>query len=385
MDGRNADRSMRFKNFWCYRRIILSRRFMRTAWASRANVLADTAGRAPLAGPYMAEFDITYRCNCRCRMCQRWNNPHAESLTLSDYRRLAIEFRDLAVHQISIAGGEPLMRRDVFEIIGAFNRSGLSVNLCTNGMLLERYRDQVASSGATCVTVSLDGATAETHDAIRGVEGSYALIEHGIRKLLAIERKRRPVLRVRMTVSKHNQDQIKGFYRRWCGVADDILLQPVHHCGDAYYTGMPPADLRLDPTVLRDQLRGTALAGDGYMRTLIATLERSGTYPLRRCYAGVLMARIDPWGNVYPCLEQHVCVGSIQGRSFREVWHSAQFERERHRLRTARPCRCWYNNTALIGYYGDRLQKTGPAGPKSPLPDETTSAPLGDDPAQRLN
>jgi AdoMet-dependent heme synthase len=376
---------MRFKNFWCYRRIILSRRFLRTAWASRANVLADVNGRPPSAGPYMVEFDITYRCNCRCRMCQRWNDPRPESLSLSDYRRLAAEFRELAIHQISIAGGEPLMRQDVFEIIGAFKKSGFSVNLCTNGMLLERFCAQIAGSGATCVTVSLDGAAAETHDAIRGIEGSYALIERGIHKLLSVDRKKRPVLRVRMTVSNHNQDQIKAFYRKWRGVADDVLLQPVHHCGDAYYTGMPPADLRLDPLVLRDQLRGTALAGDGYTGTLIDSLEQSGVYPRRRCYAGVLMARIDPWGNVYPCLEQHVRVGSVQGRSFHDVWLSDDFERERHRLRSSRPCRCWYNNTALIGYYGDQLRKTGPAGRKPELPAESASEPLRDDPAQRLN
>ena len=376
---------MRFKNFWCYRRIILSRRFMRTVRGSRVNVIADAGGRPPVVGPYMAEFDITYRCNCRCRMCQRWNDPRRESLTLSDYRRLAAEFKGLAVHQISIAGGEPLVRPDVFEIIGAFAEAGLSVNLCTNGMLLERLRDRVAACGATCVTVSLDGATAETHDAIRGIDGSYAVIERGIHRLLTVDRRQRPVLRVRMTISNHNQHQINAFHAKWHGVADDILLQPVHHCGDAFYTGLPPADLRLDPAVLRDQLHGTCLSGDGYMRTLIASLKKTGIYPYARCYAGVLMARIDPWGNVYPCLEQHVRMGSIQGHSFREVWWSPESERERHRLRTSRACRCWYNNTALIGYYGDRLRNTAWGAAHSAVPVETVNNPFDDDPAQRLN
>ncbi len=376
---------MRFKNFWCYRRIILSRRFLRTLRGSRANVRADAIGRPPTAGPYMAEFDITYRCNCRCRMCQRWNDPRSESLTLSDYRRVAAELEKLAVHQISIAGGEPLVRPDVFEIIDAFAEAGLSVNLCTNGMLLHRYRDRIAASGATCVTVSLDGATPETHDRIRGVEGSYALIERGIHHLLAVKRRRRPVLRVRMTVSNHNQGQIKAFHTRWRGVADDVLLQPVHHCGEAFYTGLPPADLRLDPAVLRNQLRGTALAGDGYMRTLIKSLEKTGAYPHRRCYAGILMARIDPWGDVYPCLEQHIRIGSLREHSFREIWFSAAFEHERHRLRTSRPCRCWYNNTALIGYYGDRLRHTIRSAAHPSAPVAAVDAALRDDPARRLN
>jgi MoaA/NifB/PqqE/SkfB family radical SAM enzyme len=349
---------MRFNNFWSYRRIIFSRRFLRTLWDSRRNVLADTAGHNPEAGPYMAEFDVTYRCNCRCRMCQRWNDPRIESLSVADYQRLAREFERMAVHQISIAGGEPLLRTDVFEIIAAFAQAGQSVNLCTNGMLIDRYRDEIADSGATCVTVSLDGSSAESHDAIRGVAGSYALIELGLQRLLAVPRRRRPIVRVRMTVSGLNQGEIRQFYQRWHDVADDVLLQPIHHCGDAFYTGMTEADRNLDAVILRDQIAGTPLARDGYMRRFVASLEKNSAYPFVRCYAGVLMARIDPWGNVYPCLEQHVRIGSIKENTFYEVWRSPSFQRERDRLRTGRSCRCWYNNTALIGFYGDRLRRT---------------------------
>ena len=70
------------------------------------------------------------------------------------------------------------------------------------------------------------------------------------------------------------------------------------------------------------------------------------------------MARIDPWGDVYPCLEQHVKVGSIKDQSFSSLWQSETFDRERERLRTGRTCSCWYNNTALIGHYGKLLGNT---------------------------
>ena len=350
---------MRFNNLWCYRHIIFSKRFLRTLWHSRQNVLADDRGDSPQAGPYMAEFDITYRCNCRCRMCQRWNDARRESLTVGDYRRLAQEFERLGVHQISVAGGEPLLRRDVFDIIGCFAERGLSVNLCTNGMLLERYRDRIIDSGATCVTVSLDGATAQCHDAIRGVNGSYDQISRGIAHYLA-HTGRRPVLRVRMTISGLNQREIGAFYHQWQGVVDDVLLQPVHNCGDSYYTGLHAAELSLDPDILADEIKGLPLAKDGYLRSLIDNLQHNGNYPQQRCYAGVLMARIDPWGNVYPCLEQHVKIGSIRNRSFQEVWQSPAFDQERRRMRAgAHDCRCWYNNTALIGHYGEWLRKSG--------------------------
>ena len=338
---------------------MMSRQFLKTLWHSRRNVLADAGGQPPPAGPYMAEFDITYRCNCRCRMCQRWKDARPESMTTDDYRRLAAEFRQMAVHQISIAGGEPLMRGDVFDIIRNFADAGLSVNLCTNGLLVEKYTPQIIASGATCVTISLDGASADSHDAIRGIAGSHARVSAGIRRLLSEKPSWRPIVRVRMTVSKLNQDEIQAFFQKWQGVADDVLLQPVHHCGDAYYTGMQPDDLTLDPDALADQLKNTRMADDGYMATFIESLRRNRHYPDFRCFAGVLMARIDPWGNVYPCLEQHVKIGSIKHQSFRQLWHSTAFGRERDRLRSQRTCRCWYNNTAMIGYYGNLLGKTG--------------------------
>ena len=75
---------MRFNHIGAYRHIMLSRQFLRTIWSSRRNALADSESQPPPCGPYMAEFDITYRCNCRCRMCQRWNDPRTESLHLAD-------------------------------------------------------------------------------------------------------------------------------------------------------------------------------------------------------------------------------------------------------------------------------------------------------------
>ncbi|MCP4747533.1 MAG: radical SAM protein [Desulfobacteraceae bacterium] len=349
---------MRFSNFRCYQRILLSKKFLRTVYQSRRNVLADNKNKPPVAGPYMAEFDITYRCNCRCKMCRRWDCAPRETLAVSDYRSLAEEFDAMAVHQISIAGGEPLLRKDVFEIIKGFADRGQSVNLCTNGILLEKYLKPICQSGATCVTVSLDGASASVHDAIRGIEGSFASIKKGIHCLLAIAFRKRPIVRVRMTVSNANQHEIRAFFDRWDGVADDVLLQPVHHCADSFYTGMSSSDLCLNHEVLASELKQTPLARDSYLKTFMDSLRFYGNYPDYRCFAGVLMARIDPWGNVYPCLEQHVRAGNIKDRSFKSVWQSSAFNDERHRLRTKRDCKCWYNNTALIGYYGNLLNRT---------------------------
>jgi len=291
-------------------------------------------------------------------MCQRWNDPRRGELSFEEYSKLADDLHAMGSHQISISGGEPLLRGDVFQIIESFAQRGMSVNLCTNGLLLKKYRDEVRSSGMTCVTISLDGATAASHDKIRGIPGSYKQIEEGIEHLLETPRSSRPILRVRMTVSNHNAREIGPFYERWHTIADDVLLQPVHHCTDAFYTGMDETDLKIDPEILARQVVDTPFANDNYIKRLINSLKTSDSFPHQNCYAGVLMARIDPWGNVYPCLEQHVCIGSVRENDFQTIWNSDNFDKERKRLASNRPCSCWYNNTALIGHYGKLLGST---------------------------
>ena len=344
---------MRLNNLWAYHRLLLSKRFMASLWRSRQNLFAESYGLSPVTGPYMAELDVTYRCDCRCQMCQRWQDPRKEEMTSEEYGRLAEEFRHMGVHLVSIAGGEPLMREDIFTIIKGFSRYGMAVNLCTNGLLLEKYAEQMTTSGASCITVSVDGAAARTHDQIRGAPGSYERIERGILSVLSFPASNRPILRVRMTISRQKLGEVGLFYRRWHHVADDVLLQPVHRCPDAFYAGQDRNLFQLDPPLLAQQLAGTPFQKrNGYMHKFLLSLRQCGTFPKHRCYAGVLMVRLDPWGNVYPCLEQHIRIGSVRGENFQRVWNSETFNNARKSLSgNGGACKCWYNNTALISHY----------------------------------
>lgn len=343
------------KKFWRYRHMLESRRFAASLWHARKNVLAASRGRTPVAGPYMAELDITYQCNCRCLMCQRWQDPRRDELSLAEYQELAREFYELGVCQVSIAGGEPLLRPDFPSIIASFSSLGMSVNVCTNGIVLEKHAGELCRSGATCVTVSLDGATAETHERARGAPGSFLKIERGIRRLKECSSHGWPLVRVRMTVSDINVEELRAYYLKWEPIVDHVLIQAAHYSPEAFYTGGDPNTFHLDNERLAGQVAGLPLAKDPYVKALIAGLRKTGDFPRHRCYAGILMVRIDPWGNVYPCLEQHVCVGSVRERGFKTIWESTRFDHVRREVANDDQCRCWYNNTALISRYGGWL------------------------------
>ncbi|WAC08413.1 MAG: hypothetical protein OS130_04255 [Thermodesulfobacteriota bacterium] len=86
---------MRFNNVWPYRRILFSRNFVASLWRSRQNITARHLGSAPPAGPFMAELDVTYHCNCCCEMCQRWKDARTNELTLAEYQNLATSIHAL--------------------------------------------------------------------------------------------------------------------------------------------------------------------------------------------------------------------------------------------------------------------------------------------------
>jgi len=349
---------MRYNGFMPYRRVLMSRGFFSALSRSRQNVLAQAIGLPPPSGPFMAELDVTYRCDARCRMCERWKNQRKGQMTLHEYRVLAEAFNRLGVHLVSIAGGEPLLREDIFPVIQAFAQFGMRVNVCTNGLSLEEHSEGLCRSGASFVTVSLDGENARTHDHIRGVSGSYEKILKGVESFLACPPEERPLFRVRMTLCNRNVGEIGRYYRKWHGVADDVLFQPVHRCKDAFYTGQDEEAFLLDPLRLARHLEGVPAGKDGYLGKLVSHLLQNGTFPAQHCYAGYLMVRIDPWGNVYPCLEQHARVGSLRNEGFHAIWNSEAFQLVRRHLKRDGNCRCWYNNTALIGHYAGILRWT---------------------------
>lgn len=291
-------------------------------------------------------------------MCVRWKDPRNEGLTLEDYRRLADACRDLGVCQVSIAGGEPLIRKDVFSIIRSFTRRGMSVNLCTNGLLIDQYLEEIRLSGLSSVTVSLDGATSATNEEIRGSGVDFERIQRGIHLLVGHDHGKRPMVRVRMTVSDLNVGELRAYYKKWESIVDDVLVQPVHHCETAFYAGEDPEAFTLDPEQLALQVKGLPLEKDGYVRGLLESLRKTGTFPQHRCHAGLLMVRIDPWGNVFPCLEQRVRVGSLRDGGFKALWYSDRFQRIRREIADNGHCSCWYNNTALISRYGRWLELT---------------------------
>src|SRR4030042_603551 len=157
--------------------------------------------------PRLVAWEVTRRCNLSCVHCRASSEkgPYEGELD----RAKAMEILD----QISLAGrpivilsgGEPLLRRDIFELASHGSGLGLRMVMATNGTLLTSgIADEIKASGIKRVSVSMDGADAEEHDRFRNVPGAFDSALRGIEILKAdgIE------FQINTTITRHNSGHI---------------------------------------------------------------------------------------------------------------------------------------------------------------------------------
>jgi radical SAM protein with 4Fe4S-binding SPASM domain len=126
-------------------------------------------------------------CNLRCFHCYSDSGPDQShtGLSLEKIKALCDELADLQVFKINLLGGEPFARRDITEIIQLAAQRSLAVTITTNGTLLNEWRlEALREAPPALIQVSLDGACAETNDAIRGT-GSFDKAVRGLGLLMS--------------------------------------------------------------------------------------------------------------------------------------------------------------------------------------------------------
>ena len=134
-------------------------------------------------------ISVTDRCNHRCRYCMPREHfgpdhgylPRAALLSFEEISRLAAIFASLGVEKLRLTGGEPLLRKDIHELIRML-RSSSSVNLAmtSNGSLLQAQAEALAAAGLDRMTISLDSLHNPTFQAINDVDSSVSQIIAGI-------------------------------------------------------------------------------------------------------------------------------------------------------------------------------------------------------------
>ena len=229
--------------------------------------------------PVGAKLELTYHCNLRCAFCYtdspRRTLARTEEMGDAEWLRIADQAIDQGVIEAVVTGGEPLLRRELtLEVVDRLTSAGVMTVLNTNGWFVnEDVAERLAASGAR-VHVSIDGASAELHDASRGVRGSWRRAIEAIDMLLS----RGVRVQVVHVVTPRNEDTFEDLLEQMRILAPSSLrVTPVGRIGAASRGGDWAVDRpRLERAVdaFGAPPRPRVLMSDGVPGSLMA-LERA--------------------------------------------------------------------------------------------------------------
>ncbi|MCX5814501.1 MAG: radical SAM protein [Proteobacteria bacterium] len=326
---------------------------------SRAAIssIAPYCGLNLNTGPKYAAIDLSYRCQARCLHCGRSQQELHDELTTDEIFRIIKELAEAGTRFICIAGGEPLLVKDLPDIIRYIKKLGLCVSICTNGALLAERSDALINAHTDHIIVSMDGKP-ESHDKMRGVRGLFQHAELGIRSIIKKRIKDGTTISCRMLLHEDNLDEIAFFVSYWNEVVDSILLQPLHNGSHNLYRLTDGLQIVSSIGKLKSILHDTGLDKNFYNALMPDYLEDPKRFCHLPCLAGHWVVRITPTGDVYPCVEQLQHVGNLRKQSFKEIWNGNTFNYVRKRLATSKNCTCFYNDMFMNIYMWQAHEKT---------------------------
>ena len=282
---------------------------------------------------FFVQLHLTARCNLRCRHCYQ-TGPAGDELTTTEVRDLIGEVREtIQAWQeayglsfspaVSLTGGEPFLRSDLFDIVSDFREAGFSVAILSNGTLITGDEARrLAELGVRAVQVSLEGRE-PVHDDIRG-PGSFQAALRGVDRLVAAGL----TVTANMTLSRLNAGEVLP-------LAQLVAARGVQRLGFA----------RIVPAGRGCELREAALSAEetGRLYREIAAAAVPGlefvtgdpvascvlwppgidpglAVPAGGCAAGLAGITVLEDGTLLPCRRLPVPIGNVRRDSIREVW-----------------------------------------------------------------
>lgn len=133
--------------------------------------------------PLSASLKLTENCQAKCVTCNYWQTRWEDGLTTEKAVDVINRLGNFGIRYLRFTGGEPLLRRDLFQIMQKADMARFKrITLQTNGLLLKKLSTEINDSPITKIAVSIDGLEA-SNDAIRGIKGYFRLAMEGIRLL----------------------------------------------------------------------------------------------------------------------------------------------------------------------------------------------------------
>jgi len=290
-----------------------------------------------LKGPLTVGIDITNRCNLRCKHC--YANSGIDSripdITFEKFLDVLEELNELGTSVIALAGGEPLLRVDLCEIVKAITEKNILLFLNSNGQLLTLdYAKKLKKSGLNHIEISIDGLE-KNHDIVRG-KGTFKKAMEGFKNA----QKAGLGVGIMTVVCRQNVEDaeklIDFFYKKKAIGIGFIRFKPVGRGELVKDWELSPLERKkfvetiYEKKVFYNQ-KGfnvkvetpiSILAAQHYPDFLKKNLYLNGA--IRGCPGGIISMHINADGTVTSCSQMPLTVGSIYMSSIKDLWNNSE-------------------------------------------------------------
>jgi mycofactocin radical SAM maturase len=295
---------------------------------------------AGLDAPICLTWELTYACNLACVHCLSSSGRRdPRELSTDDCKAVIDELQRMQVFYVNIGGGEPTVRGDFWELVDYATAHQVGVKFSTNGSrITPEVATRLAAADYVDVQISLDGATAEVNDRVRGV-GSYATGTRAMERLAAAGFRG---FKLSVVVTRENAGQLDAFKAiadRYDAQLRLTRLRPSGRGADVWDELHPTAAQQRQ---VYDWLLAhgeEVLTGDSFFHLSAYGQSLPG---LNLCGAGRVVCLIDPVGDVYACpfaIHEQFLAGNVrEPGGFTRVWRESQLFVELRRPQSAGAC-----------------------------------------------
>lgn len=310
---------------------------------------------------FYASLELTYACNFACRFCynpvgrlgqerssQGTDWSKGDLLRFDEISAIMEKLREGGVMYFTLTGGEPMVHPRFWEIVETAKRLAFALRIFTNGSLIDiEAARRFGKLMPNCVEISIYGASSKSYGESCGRPEAFASVKDAVPMLK--DQGVTVFLKCMLTsITEKEIDEIQDMADRWaCPLNWDPVLRPSDD-GQDYPLALAPG---------RDSII-KLLSDPGRFRMGRSAFE--GGDGEGACNIGRNLLHIDPFGNVYPCIEWKEPLGNIRSADILDIWEnhpllprlmSVSLEME-SKLREL-PVRCHYCMGQSMSRYGD--------------------------------
>lgn len=293
---------------------------------------------------------VTYRCNARCNMCNRFKAPSRpdEEITLETIKKLP------KMYFTNITGGEPFIREDLPEIVEELYKKSDRIVISTNGFFTDRIIALAERFPNVGIRISIEGLK-QTNDAIRGLPDGF---NRGYKTLQKLVEMKHPDVGFGMTVQDANAKDLVALYK----ISDEMNMEFATASLHNSFYFVEAKNIIHDRTMVAkefENLINELLNSNSPKKWFRAYFNHGlinyiyGQKRLLPCDMAFDTFFIDPYGDVMPCngTKEKKVMGNLNEQSWDELWNSKQADNVREEVRHC-DRQCW-----MIGSVSPAMHK----------------------------